>query len=130
MVSQRCRSASNERGRRVLSRWAASLALASLLGVADAARAGPATATVLVEVPPVAGRSLVGAVVEVQAIADRARRWSRLIADTQNSAAFDLVPPGTYRITVSLAGFSNATLDVQVGPSTLVALRADEADPP
>ena len=103
----------------------ACLALVGLLGAADAARAGLATATVVVEVLPAAGRSLAGALVELQAIDDRALRWSRLITDTQNTAAFDLVPPGTYRITVSLAGFSNATLDVQLGPCTLVALRAD-----
>src|SRR4051794_34223202 len=103
-------------------RGAACLAIVGLLGVADAARAGLATATVHVET---LGRSLAGAVAELQATNDPTLRWSRLIGDIQNRTTFNLVPPGTYRVTVSLAGFSGATLDVRVEPGTLMTLRAD-----
>src|SRR5512139_1144980 len=103
----------------------ACLVVVGLLGVADPSRAELATATIVIEISVAAGRSPAGAVAELQATDDPALRRSHLIGDTQDKAVFYQVPPGVYRLTVSLTAFSDATLGVRVEPSMLVTLRAD-----
>jgi hypothetical protein len=99
--------------------------MVGLLGLADVARAGPTTATVYVEILPTSGPSITGAIAELQATDNPASRWARPIGNTPNSAIFELVPPGTYTVIVSLAALSKARLNVRLEPGTILTVRAD-----
>lgn len=86
------------------------------------ARAQVATATVEVRPAVAGGHPATGASVRLESEAQTVA-WDATVADRE-SVVFRIVPPGRYRLSVSLGGFAPASLVVSVAPGEFLSCDA------